>query len=349
MVDSTLWNESTLWAVAWQTTLVLAFGILAGLMWSHRPARAHRLLVMAIIGSLFVPALTLAVRKLDCGLLVRSGSEETMAIPPLEAAATRISTAAAPDGVDPVSGEALAAGASLGRDQETPAASAEPLTDSPLKPTPFEVAPLAAPSEVEEKREQVVSEARLSPVAWLAWAWMVLSGAMALRLVRLLRRARVFVAGRRPAESPVLRQALNEAASRLDLQTSPELCVTSVGCPVVWCWGRRPVVFVGPDIAERLLPRDWVAVFCHELAHWMRGDHLAAAISEILVVLLPWNPLAWWAKGRLSQLAERACDDWVLGCGHVATAYAESLVTLSQRQSLSPGMARAAKNVPAAS
>lgn len=193
--------------------------------------------------------------------------------------------------------------------------------------------------EIGEIQKQETREARLSPTVFLLWAWAILSGIMVLRLVRLLIRARQFVAKRQPSEAPALRHALSKAASRLGLRTSPELCVSSVGCPVVWCWGRHPVVFVGPDTEERLASRDWTAVFCHELAHWMRRDHLAAAVSEFLVVLLPWNPLAWWAKRRLGQLAERACDDWVLNCGHVATAYAESLVTLSARGSLSPGIA----------
>ena len=53
---------------------------------------------------------------------------------------------------------------------------------------------------------------------------------------------------------------------------------------------------------------DWVAIFCHELAHWRRLDHVASLAGELLVSVLPWNPLAWWARTRLSQFAELACD-----------------------------------------
>ena len=272
MADSMLWSDSMPWTLAWQTSLVLAFGLLASQIWSHRPARAHRILILTIIASLSVPALTLAVRKLDWGLLARSANEQSITFLPVEDVDTATSTAVAPAAV------------------ELP-------TDAPAATHPSaiitESSSLEPASEVGEVREQEVRDARFSPMACLAWAWAVLSVVVALRLARLLLRARVFVAGRRPAEAPVLRRALNEAASRLGLQASPELCVSSVGCPVVWCWGRRPVVFFGPDTAEKLASRDWAAVFCHELAHWMRGDHLAAAVSEFLVVLLPWNPLAW--------------------------------------------------------
>jgi len=99
------------------------------------------------------------------------------------------------------------------------------------------------------------------------------------------------------------------------------------------------VVFVGADAGDQLASRDWVGVFCHELAHWRRGDHLTAVLSEILVVLLPWNPLAWYAKRRLAELAEHACDDWALACGSPSTDYAESLMKLRIEGRLSLGLA----------
>ena len=48
----------------------------------------------------------------------------------------------------------------------------------------------------------------------------------------------------------------------------------------------------GPDDAGI----DWDGVFCHELAHWSRRDHLSTLAGEILVCALPWNPLAWWSR-----------------------------------------------------
>ncbi|MEJ7640359.1 MAG: M56 family metallopeptidase, partial [Singulisphaera sp.] len=75
-------------------------------------------------------------------------------------------------------------------------------------------------------------------------------------------------------------------------------------------------------------PVDWAGIFCHELAHWKRKDHVAAFLAELTVCALPWNPLAWWAKARLGQASEMACDDWVLAGGGSATDYAESLLGL---------------------
>ncbi|MEJ7638850.1 MAG: M56 family metallopeptidase [Singulisphaera sp.] len=66
----------------------------------------------------------------------------------------------------------------------------------------------------------------------------------------------------------------------------------------------------------------------HELAHWKRRDHLAEPARRAACCLLPWNPLAWWARARLGGLSELACDDWVIASGQSATDYAESLLGL---------------------
>ena len=98
-----------------------------------------------------------------------------------------------------------------------------------------------------------------------------------------------------------------------------------VRCPAIWCWGQRPLILVPPVGEEKV---DWVAVFCHELAHWVRRDHHGVLLAEVLVCALPWHPLSWWARHRLGELSELACDDWVLAAGLPATDYAESLLSL---------------------
>lgn len=72
----------------------------------------------------------------------------------------------------------------------------------------------------------------------------------------------------------------------------------------------------------------WVGIFSHELAHCQRRDHRASLLAELLVILMPWNPLAWRMKRRLGYLAERTCDDWVLHAGQPAADYAETLLQL---------------------
>lgn len=85
---------------------------------------------------------------------------------------------------------------------------------------------------------------------------------------------------------------------------------------------------------------DWVGIFCHELAHLRRRDHLSAMLAELLVCLLPWHPMVWWARRRLALLSEQACDDWVVATNRTPTSYADSLVSLvPQRRALALSMA----------
>ena len=159
--------------------------------------------------------------------------------------------------------------------------------------------------------------------------WALLSGLAITRFVTSFVMEFRLVRGSVPAENPGLSMATSRAMTRLGLAARPELRTSQrVRCPSVWCWGRQPILLVPARVHEEDSAIDWVAVFCHELAHWRMLDHLASLAGEILVCVLPWNPLAWWAKTRLSQLAELVCDDWVLACGSEGTDYAASLLEL---------------------
>jgi HEAT repeat protein len=73
---------------------------------------------------------------------------------------------------------------------------------------------------------------------------------------------------------------------------------------------------------------DWTGVVCHELAHTQRRDHISGLLAELTVCIFPWQPLLWFAKARLRNLSELACDDWVIASGQSGTDYAESLLDL---------------------
>ncbi|TFH41469.1 MAG: hypothetical protein E4H01_14935, partial [Lysobacterales bacterium] len=55
---------------------------------------------------------------------------------------------------------------------------------------------------------------------------------------------------------------------------------------------------------------------------------MTALAAEIVCCFLPWQPLAWWAKRRMEQASEQACDDWAVAAGHSAADYAETLLGL---------------------
>ncbi len=163
--------------------------------------------------------------------------------------------------------------------------------------------------------------------------WVLLSGLATTRFLASFARGFYLVRGSVAAANPGLYMAISEALTRLGITAKPELRTShAVRCPSVWCWGRQPILLVPALMHEEDSAIDWVAIFCHELAHWRRLDHMACLGGEILVCVLPWSPLAWWARTRLAQLGELACDDWVLACGSTGTEYAASLLELlSQR------------------
>lgn len=112
-----------------------------------------------------------------------------------------------------------------------------------------------------------------------------------------------------------------------------------VRCPVVWCWSRRPVVLLPPEFARSSNESAWPGIFCHELAHWKRRDHVSSLAIELFCCAVSWQPLAWWAARRHHQLSELACDEWVLACGQSAESYADSLLDLVPQRGASLALA----------
>ena len=166
----------------------------------------------------------------------------------------------------------------------------------------------------------------------------MLSGIYLARLIVSMIVGRQVVSRARPIADGSLASDAAAASTHLGLRVRPDLLASDrAACPVIWCWGRRPVILL-PEMVKTSSV-DWIGVFCHELAHWVRRDHVASLIAEFLTCLLPWHPLAWWARQRLSQLSELACDDWAIASGREPVAYAETLINLVPRRRMSPAMA----------
>ncbi len=90
----------------------------------------------------------------------------------------------------------------------------------------------------------------------------------------------------------------------------------------------RPVV---------LLPEGWRiwtesklrAVLAHELAHVRRADWLVITLADLNRAIYWFHPLAWFLRRRLSELAERNCDDAVLEAEQDRTQYARHLLEVA--------------------
>jgi hypothetical protein len=159
-------------------------------------------------------------------------------------------------------------------------------------------------------------------------AWLILTGIATARLLLSLFFGLIVARQANPLHDDRLSAAAMQAAARLGVGPPPELrCSSCVRCPAIWCWCRPPLILMPRD-AMSLPSVDWASVFAHELAHWVRRDHLSGFVAEILTCVLPWHPLAWWARHRLGQLSEHACDGWALSTGLPPADYAESLLEL---------------------
>jgi beta-lactamase regulating signal transducer with metallopeptidase domain/5-hydroxyisourate hydrolase-like protein (transthyretin family) len=180
---------------------------------------------------------------------------------------------------------------------------------------------------------QVVGDVhRESSITWRAWAlgtWLMLAALAAVRLVLGIGLGLDVARRAEPLDDEGLGGAAALAAARLGLGRQPELRASArVRCPAIWCWGRIPVILLPASDGAVSAGVDWVGVFCHELAHWVRRDHASSLLAELAACVLPWHPLVWLARLRLGQLSELACDDWALSTGLPAADYAESLLGL---------------------
>ncbi|GMV93049.1 MAG: hypothetical protein AMXMBFR82_28270 [Candidatus Hydrogenedentota bacterium] len=168
-------------------------------------------------------------------------------------------------------------------------------------------------------------------VSWwrsaLPWFWGATSAIAALYfLLSFFGGLRILRSARLVTDAPYTEGA-RHASDKLRLAVTPTIFASAaVRCPSVWCWRVHPALLV-PTEERADRDTDWATLFTHELAHYVRRDHLADLLSAFVLVALPWHPLAWWARNRLALLSEDACDDWALTTnGTDAAGYAESLL-----------------------
>jgi beta-lactamase regulating signal transducer with metallopeptidase domain len=299
--------------VLWQSGLFLIVGLAASSALRRRPARAHRVLLLAILGALIAP--------LGSQLAHRQGWR-LWGTAPVEMPPSPVSPPVATP--PPVASAPGILGAGVMR------------TAGPTSPAPERSGP-AARSPIEgwagsAGRSGVPARVPLPFRDLVLGAWFAVSGLCLVRLVVSMILGFQVVGRARPIACGSLSQAAESAATRLGLRAPPDLRASAcAACPAIWCWGRRPIILL-PENAAGATALDWTGIFCHELAHWVRRDHWSGLLAEILACLFPWQPLAWWAQHRLSQLSELACDDWAIAIGREPVAYAESLLGLIPRR-----------------
>jgi len=131
---------------------------------------------------------------------------------------------------------------------------------------------------------------------------------------------------------PTILSAAAQAAERIGLKKTPDVRMTPVvGVPAVVAFGKSTLLI--PDEARVSTRTDWLAVFCHELAHVRRRDGWALLAIELATTVLPWQPLSWILRRIYRQSAEEACDDWAVSTGSDPVDFAETLTVWSPSRS----------------
>ena len=282
-----------------QATLCMAAGLAASCLLRNSAAKAHQVLLTALVASVLTPGAYVFVRHFQFGVLAS----------------------------EPIS---------IVRQITEPVGSFDPsvMDESAVK------AEYGTPLLDISESIATVPTYIPAPTAPLAWGrvclggWIALSTVLLGRLVLQFALALRLLTTARPLESERLHRAVQSARDRMEMVGPVRIqCSEKIRSPIIWCWTRRPVLLVPAGAEHHQNNADWVSVFCHELAHLRRRDHISGLIAETMTALLPWHPLLWWAAARLSRLSEQACDDWVLASGQNGTDYAETLLGLAvQRQ-----------------
>ncbi len=297
-------------SLAEYSSLALMLGLLFSYVLHRHAARAFGILWLAMMASLLLPCGSMLVKHFEWGFW-----EESTPAP--------MSTRVTP--------------------LENIAIESDPIVEEEILDFSNDLEPYEGLSLV----HQVSLEAH-APFPWkstLLIGWGCLSLALILRLVIRWQHIRLLLNQCTDQHHHLTEQLERDLPSSLQINRNLRiLSHPQIRTPAIWCWGRNLTLL----IPEQVQPNtDWVSVFCHELAHAQRRDHLSGLLAEIQVCLLPWQPLMWWAKHRLALLSEQACDDWVLASGRKGTDYAESLLNLlPQRQvAFVPTMASSRKGV----
>jgi hypothetical protein len=105
---------------------------------------------------------------------------------------------------------------------------------------------------------------------------------------------------------------------------------TSAACvtPLTLGW-LRPVIIL-PAGWPDWLPQKLEAVLTHEEEHARRRDPLIHSLALLNRAVFWFHPLAWWLEGRLSGLAEEACDAAVIERGHSPGEYADYVMEIAR-------------------
>lgn len=204
---------------------------------------------------------------------------------------------------------------------------------APPAPDPLSAAtdptPVSRTVPTDQSMAPTASRGPLRRPSLLFAAWLVGAALAATRAVMGVIEVRRVL--RRGTESTDLRLAadLGRTIARLGLRRPVRLVMSDeLGAPAT-IGVLRPVVVV-PERAPGWLVERRRAVLLHELVHIVRLDWVARVVAQAACIAWWFNPLAWWARRRLIDAQELACDEEVIALGTPPASYAAHLLEIGR-------------------
>lgn len=303
--------------------LMALAGVSVLLMRGSAASARHLVWMLALVGLLFLPVISLLV--------------PTWQLPILPAVET---PALVQDGDYP----AIA-------DSEIPSATeytgpvATPVVETPRQPagerTPTSVTSPPSPVQQTQAPPPAPTPTPVKPAVWLLATWLTVAVALLLPLLTGLVVLRRMVCRATPFPTEALPRLTHELAKAIGFHRPVTLLRAPHDTMPMAAGFFRPVVFLPAD-AESWNDEKCRAVLLHELAHVKRRDCLTHAVAHLAVSFYWFNPLAWLALRQLRIEREHACDDLVLAAGEGPTEYAEILLDVARSLRARPLTATAA-------
>jgi hypothetical protein len=172
---------------------------------------------------------------------------------------------------------------------------------------------------------------RAALAGWLGALW--LAGAALVAGRALLGRTLLAVFRRRhaPVADAALAERVAALARRLGLRRRVRLLEARGLCSPAAFGVMRTTVVVPAGFAHDFDAPSQDVMLAHELAHLAAHDPAWHLLSDLVTAALWWQPLAWWARGRLRWAGETAADEASLLVADGPGVLARCLVELGTR------------------
>ena len=179
--------------------------------------------------------------------------------------------------------------------------------------------------------DTITSVAKNQSMDWVSYAWISgISGFFLFGLLTILRVHQRMKFEQVPFETnwnevlTTVFQSMNLGSRQLEgyvVENGPTIALYGV---------FRPRIIAKRSFLELLNEEELASAFQHEIAHWIRKDHLWRMFAEVVLCLFWFHPLVWFSRKQMFLETEKSCDEYVLASGRTIDSYASCLLKAAE-------------------